>query len=502
MVLCELVLAGCGEVATTADASTTCGEAPCGSTGDSTGESTGSSTGEAVPTGSSGAEASSTGEGTTGEEGCPPGWADDLLLGPEPVMIDGGLAVPIDIIGLAGQFTIDVAGETTVVAAQLTFRVGAAAGRPVFDLRQELTAGDLDGEAIAPGDLLTRDLGGGAGAEMRVLDRSVEACSEHVLAVSYTLVRPPGFAADPPAFEEDGVSWDLSFNDVAPRMYLEQWLPANLIHDRHPIAITLEIVGGLADQRVISNGALTAVGDGKWEIEYPVSASAMSPMLVLAPGNEVTSLAGMVGGVEVEVHRSATIAEDPAELLAIVTGAFAEYVDSTGEYLYPRFTAYVNKNAGMEYDGGATSAVVALPHELFHSWFGRGVVPQRGSDGWFDEAWTEYSTGEPTFPATPMDLDDPPVTLCDGDTWSRTTSLAAYNVGRAVFAGIAAEVGVDALRSSMREFYVANAGERVTTEALERHLHCGLQGPVRALFHRYVYGRKDAPEAVPDGYCR
>lgn len=484
-----MVLLGCGVPATSGSDDAESGGAE-------------SSSGAGEPT-TTGADATSSGEassGETGEEdGCGAGWAEDLALGPAPVMLPEGLAVPIDVMDLRGSFTVDVAGEATTVVAELTFRVGALAGRPVFDLRQEPDAGDLDGEAI--GALFLKDLGGGVGSEMRVLDREVEACSEHVLTLHYTLVRPPGFAADPPRFKEDGVAWDLSFNDVAPRMFLEQWLPANLVHDRHPISLALTIVGGAADQRVISNGAVATPEAGRWDVAFAADSTAQSPMLVLAPASEVVSQSVVVEGVELVVHRSEAFSEEPGELLELLAEGFAEFTASTGEYRYPRFVAVIRQNAGMEYDGGTTSDVVALSHELFHSWFGRGVRPRRGADGWFDEAWNEYNTGEPQFPAAPLGMDGPAVTLCNGEAWSRTTPLAAYDAGKAVFAGIAAEAGIEPLRAAMREFYGEHAGEPVTTEMLEQHLHCALEvEAVRRLFHRYVYGRQGEPaeaEACP-----
>lgn len=480
------MLLGCG-VPTSGGEETGSGEVE-----GSSGEAPTSGAGETSSEGSEGSSGGETGE----EDACGAGWADDLALGPGPVMLPEGLAVPIDVTDLRGWFTVDVAGEATTVAAQLTFRVGALAGRPVFDLRQEPDAGDLDGEAI--GALWSRDLGGGAGSEMRVLDREVAACSEHVLTLAYTLVRPPGFAADPPRFKEDGVAWDLSFNDVAPRMFLEQWLPANLVHDRHPISLSLTIVGGAADQRAISNGEVTTPEAGRWDIGFPADSTAQSPMLVLAPASEVVSQSVMVDEVELVVHRTEAFSEEPGALLDLLADAYAEYVASTGAYRYPRFVAVISPNAGMEYDGGTTSDVVALPHELFHSWFGRGVRPRRGADGWIDEAWNEYNTGEPQFPATPMGMESPAVTLCDDDNpWSRSTPLAAYDTGKAVFAGIAAEAGVDQLRAAMRAFYAEHAGAPVTTGMLEQHLHCALAvDAVRALFHRYVYGRQGEPAAA------
>lgn len=435
-------------------------------------------------------------EATTGAEGCGAGWSEDLALGPGAVMLAEGLAVPIDVVELRAELLLDVAAETTRVAAELTFRVGETEGRPIFDLRQEPDAGLLDGAAI--GALWTREFGDGPGTEVRVLDQVVEACSEHTLRLEYTLVRPPGFAADPPEFEEDGVSWGFALNDVAPRMFLEQWLPANLIHDRHPIALTLMIAGGAADQRVITNGETTERGAGVWDIEFAAGSTALSPMLVLAPASEVVSSSAMVGAVQLDVHRHQGVSESPEALLQALGEAFAEFEGSTGAYLYPRFTAFVTKNAGMEYDGGATTDAGSLTHEVFHSWWGRGVRPRRASDGWIDEAWNEWNTGSPTFTAAPMDLDGPPVVLCKDSAWHRATPIAAYSVGKAVFAAIAAESGVAELRAAMRGFYAAHTSVPVTTEMLELYLHCELAAPsLRALFHRFVYGRKGAPGPAP-----
>ena len=67
------------------------------------------------------------------------------------------------------------------------------------------------------------------------------------------------------------------------------------------------------------------------------------------------------------------------------------------------FWAFVwGHGRGMEYDGATTASVPALEHEVFHSWFGRGVKPARAADGWIDEAWTTLGhdvppAGQPRF---------------------------------------------------------------------------------------------------------
>lgn len=474
-----------------------------------------SETGEAgtEPTGGTTAVASedaSSGSGSSGssgdaDEGCELG---DLAAAPAPVMVDGAVAVPIDVLALAGQFTIDVASETAEAAAQLRFRVGPVAGRPIFDLRQQgFLAGELDGVAIAAEDMPEHDLGGGPGTEMRVLSAALPACSEHTLSLRYPLAQPPGYSAPAPEFKEDGVAWDFGFSDIAPRMFLEHWLPANLIHDRHPISLTLEIVGGAADQRVISNGEVEALGPGRWQIELPPHSTAMSPMLVLSPGGRVESSSmsvALAGGevVDIEVHRSIEVSASSEALHELLAQSFADFSASTGAYAFARFTAFVRVNAGMEYDGGATSSVGALRHELFHSWYGRGVKPVSARDGWIDEAWTEYNTGFPSLPVQAIDPAAPPTTLRSERVWSRTTPFAAYDVGKRVFAAIAEAAGLEPLRASMREFYAMHALGQVSSEQLERHLHCTLATPaVRALFHRHVYGLSGEPASPPADYC-
>lgn len=467
-------------------------------TGTGTSQGTSSSSGEVE-------DASSSGTSGGQADDCRVG---DLEVAPLPVAIDGAQAVAIDVLELEAELRFDVAAQTTSAHAKLRFLV-ADAGRPIFDLRQsvidELV---LDGEAVDPSLAPERDLGGGPGTEMRVLGVELPACSEHTLELRYPLTTLVGFAALPPDYDIDGVTWDFGFSDLAPRMFMEQWLPANLIHDRHAIALTVEVLGAPEPPRLISNGVVSELGVDRWQIEFPAYSTAQSPMLVLVPASRVESSSQMIvvegePAVAVELHRTVETPESSAQLHQLLADAFAGYSDSSGEYAYPRFTAYVAINKGMEYDGGTTSTPFALPHELFHSWYGRGVRPMHARDGWIDEAWDEYNTGDPKFPVIGLDMDDPLVRLYDPNPWGRTTPYAAYDDGKLLFAGIAAAAGVPALRDSMRDFYEQHSLGQMTTQGLERHLTCSLRAPVvRSLFHRFVYGLDGAPEAMPDGYCR
>ena len=77
--------------------------------------------------------------------------ATNFDLAPPPVNFDGKTAVPIDISAIDAHLTFDGAASAASGDATLTFVVGPAAGRPMFDLRQTITGVWLDGAPLAVG---------------------------------------------------------------------------------------------------------------------------------------------------------------------------------------------------------------------------------------------------------------------------------------------------------------------------------------------------------------
>ena len=94
-------------------------------------------------------------------------------------------------------------------------------------------------------------------------------------------------------------------------------------------------------------------------------------------------------------------------------------------------------------------------------------------------------------------------TLKENLLWVRTFATKAYSTGPQVFASIAAEIGQDDFRAVLRDFYAAYTGQAVSTETLERELHCRIGGDlVRQRFHRFIYGRNGEAPAPPADYCQ
>ncbi|MDQ6615056.1 MAG: hypothetical protein M3083_09975 [Actinomycetota bacterium] len=414
---------------------------------------------------------------------------------PPPVHLGERLVVPVDVGQVQASVTFDRAAATVSVEAVVDFALEECDGYPALDLRQPLDSVRLDGVRL-PGEAFSpTDLGGGPGAEMRVLDRSLARGSRHRLELRYRLATPAAQGAEALGWIGDAVRWDFWMSDLHPGRYLEMWLPANLSHDRFQLKLKVAVEGGGAHQ-LITNGTEHQQGPNEWQVEYPATFTSLSPMLVLRPRDEI-ELRSRPGKVELI---TAKVAESDADL-------DANEADIAGwlEYNEHRYGPWVHGNRfttvllgpgrGMEYDGATTASVGAVEHEVFHSWFGRGIKPWRASDGWIDEAWTSWATNSRRrelgrFAVEELSLEEPAVLLYPPSPWSRHTPVESYREGARLFAGVAYLLGgAPEMRQAMADWYRQHAGGFVTTTDLERHLSKRAEG-VAALFARYVHGRE------------
>lgn len=401
--------------------------------------------------------------------------------------------------------TFDVAAAEAVGQAVVQFCGGTTPGRPALDLRQEVDSVRLDGEELGADAFARVDLGAGADAGMRVLDVEIEPGSRHELELRYRLGTPDCKDAQPIGWEGDGVSFDFWMSDLHPGRYLEMWIPAPLVHDRFALHVDVVVEGTDRPHTVMANtaGVGRTSGRNTWSLLYPAHYTALSPLLVMAPSDAL------------EVRRTAVQIPGQSRSLGLVTagraGSGADLAACEADlqswltYLATRYPPWVHGDTfwavitapgrGMEYDGATTSSVGALEHEVFHSWFGRGVKPARASDGWIDEAFTTWSTSSrrsetPRFACEELGLDEDPVVLYPSHPWSRRTPIESYSAGARLFAGIAHLLGgSERLRAAMADWYRANAGGLITTDGLAAHLKSWSGVDIGPWWARYVHGR-------------
>jgi hypothetical protein len=421
----------------------------------------------------------------------------DAVPSPPPVRLGSRWAVPVDIASVEARLKFDVAAQVAEVDAIVEFGLEGYDGCPALDLRQPVDSLRLDGLAM-PGEAFSpEDLGGGPGAEIRVLDHPLAAGSRHRLELHYRLATPAAEGAEPIGWTDDGVRFDFWMSDLHPGRYLEMWLPAGLCHDRFQLKLEVAVVGGGA-HRAVSNGTEYQPDLNQWWIDFPASFTSLSPMLVLRPSHEIELRRRAGDPAEIV---TAKVAESDADLEANEAdiASWLSYNQARyGKWVHgDRFTCVLwGPGRGMEYDGATTAAVGAVEHEVFHSWFGRGIKPATASDGWIDEAWTSWATNSRRrelgrFAVEELTLEEPPVLLYPPSPWSRYTPVESYKEGARMFAGVAFLLGgAPEMRSAMAAWYGNHAGGFVSTENLERHLSERAAG-VSALFARYVHGKEE-----------
>jgi hypothetical protein len=421
-------------------------------------------------------------------------------LAPPPVVVGSRRVVAPRVSQVSARLIFDTATQEAQGRATVQFRGGLADGHPALDLRQRLDEVRLDGRPLPPDALAPADLGAGEDAAVRVLDVAVEAGSTHQLEVSYRVATPACEGAEPIGWAGDGLRFDFWMSDLYPGRYLEMWAPAPLIHDRFALRLEVEIRGTDRPHTLVANtaGVETAAGASRWRLLYPAHFTALSHLLVLAPSDQV------------EVRRGAVRLPGRSRSLGLVTarmpGADADLKACEADigawlaHLAARYEPWVHGDTftaviwphsrGMEYDGGTTASVAALEHEVFHSWFGRGVKPARAADGWIDEAYTTWATGPSRFASDELGLDEEPVELYPAHPWARHTPRASYREGARLFAGLAHLVGgPHRLRSAMADWYRANSGGLVTTDGLGAHLRLWSGLDISPWWARYVHGR-------------
>ena len=433
------------------------------------------------------------------------------LLLPPPVLVGGQPVVPVDMARLAATVRFDVAAQLAEVSAVVDLTLEQYAGWPAFDLRQDIDHASFDGREVPAEALAYRDMGAGYEARMRCVEVACDPASIHRLELRYRLGTPQATGAQALEWLDEGVRWDLWMSDLEPGRYLEMWLPANLCHDRLAIELSVEVVGAGRRHVLLANGEIDETAAGRrWSVRYPPSYTALSPMLVLAPAEEVvlrrrdTSVAGLPLSVTVAFLAGAGEAADSAAMGPTATDAAAADVTAWLSYFAARYGRWAHGNRfvaviwgadrGMEYDGATTASPHALEHEVFHSWFGRGVKPARASDGWIDEAMATWATASRRavgrYGAEELGLDEPPTLLCPPHPWSRHTPREAYLGGSRLLAGLAHMAGgAPQLRSALAEWYGTYRGRAASSEDLANHMARWCGRDVGPWFDRYVYGR-------------
>jgi hypothetical protein len=440
--------------------------------------------------------------------------ATNFHLAPPATMNGGGMCVPIDISHIEASMVFDLSNHTAKGDAVIKYLTGNVSGWPIFDLRQSITEIFEDDQVVATplNKIFTADFGGGANAGMKVLKQSLPANSAHKLRLKYNIGLPNASTAGSYQPHVDFIGNRLNFNfgftDLGAGRYLESFVPANLVYDQYSIELNIRLINSTVAHSVITNGSVTNQGFNNWKISFPATSTALSTLLEIRPADTLTVQSDTVllpisgQTVTISAWKLATSPVNLATQLAAIKSHLIANENNFGHYTHGnRFTAFMN-TGGMEYDGATTTSPGSLSHEVFHSWWARGIKPSSQPDAWWDEAWTTYYNDGGGNLSVPFNFSNAPVELCPQNPWIRITASTAYTEGNKFWKGISALIGNATLKSLMKSFYAKYRGTLVSTPQIESYLLAKSgNATIVDAFHKFIYGFGD-PGGTPNIWLR
>lgn len=357
-------------------------------------------------------------------------------------------------------------------------------GRPFFQLRGIITSARLNGESVEFEKIADPD-----GLNNRYISIEKELLENQYSVLEIEYAQP----AEKFGFESGGVAFLTDMTDLPPGRFFENWAPVGFEDDSFSLNLKLKIENTNLRHQVFSNGTIAALSPQEWMISFPEHFTASS-FYVHLTHRLVTIKEFTVKGIErnipVTVYSSdASLADKASKKLP---GLFAELERDFGPYAHQSFVAYIHGGGGgMEYSGATITSLSALGHELFHSWFARGVMPAEGRSGWIDEAFASWRDNG-YFQASSL-LGRAPTVLAAFSPFRKSTPPNCYKDGRQMIAELdllLAESG--GMKKMMRLFYQRYRYRVVTTEEFAQFLKLKTEASVDLFFNRYIFGETAA----------
>lgn len=405
----------------------------------------------------------------------------DLLQAPPSFSVDGESAVFVDLCSAHGSFDFNVATQTATAVATLTFDL-AEAGFPVLDLVPQATGVKIDGRSV-PIERYAEVVPPGEEAPLRILKERLSA-GRHTVEVSYV--------PSEVYFRDGGVGFRFRMSDMEPRLYLEKYLPSSLEYDQFALTIDVAVHGALHPHRLLANGRVESRGES-YHVEFPSYFTTSSPYVDLFNPAEYRVVEDSYEGKtqRIPLTMYAPTVERANDGMAIAKRTLAELEETYGAYGHGLFLALIGGEwaGGMEHAGAARTSLSALPHEMMHSYFARGVMPANGDAGWVDEAIARWrDRGYPR--ATAIDLTGPVEQLAGFSPYRRHSLRAAYEQGSAIMSELDWMLrDGGGLRPVLADFYARYAHQTITTPLFLDFVQARVGSDLSAYFGRKVYGR-------------
>lgn len=336
---------------------------------------------------------------------------------PKSFNVPGGKAIFADFSDATYIISYNLTQKKASVTAQINLET-TEAGFPIFDSFEVPTEVAINGEVVSAKETKTPN----GETTVRYVSKSLPA-GKHYLVVTVPLTTLVEFT-------EGGVKSAFWTSDLSERKFLERYMPANLEFDQVKMTFLVNFIGGKTKQIIYTNGTV-AEGTNGFKITYPAYYTASSIFFHTVPQGATSELRFSLRSIDgreipaVVYFSKSAFGQSLERLKNKTTEIFHELEKDYGAFPHPSLTILQAGMGGMEYCGATMTDFSALGHELFHSYFARGVMPANGNAGWVDEAlasWRDdgYQTLSTLSGSTGMS---------SHPYYTRITDRAAYDFG-------------------------------------------------------------------------
>ena len=413
----------------------------------------------------------------------------DLEKLPPAFETRSGRAVFADFTNAHYEITYDMNKKKAQVKASIELET-AESGRIIFDSHSEPTLVEVDGIETSATLEATPD----RSSVVRILNLS-RGAGIHTLTVHLPLEKVLDFTPE-------GVKSAFWMGDLEDRNYIEKYLPTNYIFDRVPMSFSVKFIGA-PNQRIYTNGKVLRKNAEEFRIDFEEGYNITCPYFHTAPVGSFIErefsfdsidgrrLPGLIYIPLDEADPEGKLTRIEATTIRVLNELEADY----GAFPHQTLTIYNNgPSGGMEYSGATITSESALAHELFHSYFARGVMPANGNSGWLDEAlarWRDrgYARTDTLQGTTKM---------ASLGTYARHTDRAAYTFGERFMAYLDGKVrNQGGLKPFLRHLVETRTFDPITTEEFISEMNAFYGTDFTRDFRERVYG--EGSQLLPAG---
>ena len=314
---------------------------------------------------------------------------NDITHRPSSFAFKSAKATFVDFEEAVYDITYDMDLKKSEVVAKFKMHI-VEEGYPLFDLVEDPTFVALDGIETTTSVISTPT----NETKLRVINKLLPT-GKYELTVKVLLKNLVEYS-------DKGVKSAFWVTDLEDRYYLERYIPVNLEYDRLKMIFNIQFNGLKAKQHIFSNGSVNWVSGQKARIEFPEYFSVNSLYFHTTPVGSVELLEASFKSVNgqdipVSIYQAAKSSDSEGlkGLQNLALKVFNELESDYGAFPHASITIYNASLAhmglgGMEYAGATVTNKGSLSHELFHSYFARGVTPANGNAGWIDEALASW----------------------------------------------------------------------------------------------------------------